>query len=40
MDLASLVLPLPSCVTVDVLLKLSVLSFADLQNVRGSIPGT
>lgn len=40
MGLASLVLPLPSCVTVDMLLKLSVLLFADLQNVRGSIPGT
>lgn len=39
MELVALVLPLPSCVIVDLLLNLSVLSFSDLQNeIRGSMP--
>lgn len=41
MKLASLVLPLPGCVTVGMLLNLSVLPFSDLQNeIRGGKPGT
>lgn len=36
MELASLVLPLPSCVTVDMLLRLSGLLLSDLPNeIRG-----
>lgn len=38
MELASLVLPLPSCATEDMLLNLSVFSFSDLQKeVRGNV---
>ena len=38
-ELASLVRPLPSCVTMDLLLNLSMFSFEDLQKeIRGSKP--
>lgn len=41
MELVALVLPLPSCVTVDMLLNFSVLSFSNLQDeIRGSMPAT